>query len=249
MTKKTNIKKQHITILVFLAIFFTGIAFFGNSRNQWFIINNQQEETTVNETDIALKNYINFSKYNLQEAEKSKIKQGYLQYNFTNGQPEKRNIYNNYSIVFPDTWTAYTYTNEIDRDDHGTNLLLKKNDNYIIVKQQLFESGTCLFDSNLEPMGMSYRCNLIESVNEKNKQWRIFMNGSNNETSWQKYGICDQNAYSEEISSYTTPTELDKALCSPWTNVGEINFYFSSTNNQATYNEFVEIIKSIEILK
>ncbi len=246
--KTELIKLQDVIFIACLAILITGIAFFGTNKKQQFVQDNQSVDPVAKQHQHDLESVLEFSKYTPREAVASKSKEGYMDYRFTQGQPDFSNNHNNYTITFPQTWAAYTYTNSKDGDAHGTNLLLKKSNNFIVISQQLYESGTCVLDDSIEPWGMSYKCNLIESVHEPNKPWNIYTVDKLDERPWVEFNVCDENMYSQALSTYTTPTEYDKSLCSPWTSVGEIKL-FVSPSDQDAYVEYVEIVKSIKVIK
>lgn len=206
--------------------------------------------TTTENTKLL--DMLKFSEYvPVEDSLLTSVQGGAYHYSFTDGQDSEADIHNNYRIKFPTTWEAFTYTNDRNRDDHGTNLLLKKGNDVILIKQQLFESGTCYFDPNDESFGMSYLCTLEQALTVPEYDWKVFTvpssaSPADNASSWKRYGVCDQDAYAEGISSYTTPDDHDKALCSPWTAVGEIEFY-STSGDKTTYQEFVNIVESIRV--
>ncbi len=210
----------------------------------------------ISNPDIAqLTEYLLFSKYTPVEATLiSKLANGNSQYTFTKGQKTSNDVHNNYILAFPSSWSLFEYTNETNRDDHGTNLLLKKGDDYIRIKQQLYESGTCSFDGETKEQGMAIFCKLEKALAVSGRNWKVFTvpdSGvfvSGKKIAVMKYGVCDQDAYARGISTYATPTEYDKKLCSPWSQIGEIEFFSSSSNDQ-NYQEFLTIAKNIEVVE
>lgn len=171
-------------------------------------------------------------------------------YQFLKGQELNRDTHRNYTLKYPKTWTAYVYTNEIDREDYGTNILLKKGNDYIVIKQQLYESGTCWFGNPSDAEGMSYPCNLSKTITRKDYRWKVYTRPENvdyvgqNAYPWKMYGVCDQDSYAREVDS---PTARDKLLCSPWTSIGEIDYYALSGNKQ-NLQEFYDMLATITIL-
>ncbi|MCA9373222.1 hypothetical protein KC921_03960 [Candidatus Woesebacteria bacterium] len=156
--------------------------------------------------------------------------------------------HNSFYITFPNTWTPMLYTNEQDRDDSGTNLILKKGNEIIRIKQQLYESGSCLFDP-ADVSGMAYLCNLVATLPAPHANWNIF---SIDKTpgipspTWDRLAVCDQDIYALGVATYATPSAIDKRTCSPWTPVGEID-YLTPAVTEANRSEFQKIISSIRV--
>lgn len=175
-----------------------------------------------------------------------------VRYHFKSGQPNREgpDVFNNYSITFPDTWQAYTFTNDKNRDDHGTNLLLKKGENSIVISQQLLEASMCHFDKKyLSENSVGVYCQFVQDIKNTDFNLKVFMredmplsNGS------VTYGVCDHDAYAQSIATYAEPTESDKAACSPWTKFGEITFTTTKDATQS-YEEFLWIIDSLKVIE
>jgi len=201
---------------------------------------------------IQLEDILEFSKYNpINSTQLTAMQDNKYQFIFNNGQNRENNIHNNYSVTFPDSWIPFVYTSDENRDDYGTNVILKKDTDYIRIKQQLFESGSCVFEEE-EVQLMSYLCSLVQIIESPHEDWKVFTVPNSNfmadgKDPWLKYGICDQEKYSQDIGSYKTPDEHDKKVCSPWTQVGEIEF-FSLSGSQHNFQDFVSITQSIRVI-
>lgn len=204
--------------------------------------------TSAVPADPALLSQIGFENYSAVDPTGiTTSPSGDLQYSFTQGKKTDNEINDNYTITFPNTWSLYTYTNQPDAPDQGTNLLLKRNGEFIIIRQQLFETGSCVFGQN-QGEGMSYQCNLTQQLTGEHQSWKVFTRADQTTTSsWTTYGVCDQDKYANDISTYTTPSETDKNACTPWTQIGQIDFY-SSSNDQQDLQDFINIVSNIQIV-
>ncbi|MBP7057587.1 hypothetical protein KBB08_03825 [Candidatus Gracilibacteria bacterium] len=158
----------------------------------------------------------------------------------------------NYSIVIPDSWSVLSYTNQSTADTYGTNILLQKGSDFIRINQQLQESPSCVFEE-AEVAGMAGLCTLITTLEPTHSAWKVYtvpesVAGSAATQDWVRYGVCDQDSYAMGISSASGPDEHDKKVCILWTDIGEIELFLSSGSPQS-YDEFIEILKRIEIVE
>lgn len=224
------------------------------------IVNNINQNIDSNTTspsppsgkDVLL-NTLEFSKYSIVDKNLLPLTQnGFYRYTFTYGN-DQTDTHNNFEIEFPQTWELFIYTNDKASEEHGTNLILRKGVDFLRIKQQLYETGTCSFEKLGEFPGMAYQCELVEQLDVQLYDWKVFTVSDTRvevdySPAWKVYGICDQDAYARNISSHRTPDQSEKKACSPWTPVGEIGF-FSISNNQQNYDEFKKIIMSIQIIE
>ncbi len=204
------------------------------------------ESTSIETGNETVKGYAK-----VPASEIEKISVNTLKYHFKSGQPDREgpDVLNNYAITFPDTWQVYTATNDKNRDDYGTNLLLKKGEDSIVISQQLFESSMCYFDKKyLSDVGVGVYCQFVQNTQNTDFNLKVFMNEnmplSNGSVT---YGVCDQDAYARSIASYAQPTQSDKEACSPWSKFGEITFTTNKENTE-NYKEFLSIIQSLEVI-
>ena len=259
-TKKTPSPKKTSPLLPLLLVLLVGVlilafvSILSQNQNKFAskeVNNNPDSKIVTNNQSSQIQSALGFEKYQKID-EVSANKNGNLVYKFTDGQPDRDNNHKNYTIEVPNSWEIYRYQNEKDRDDYGTNIILKKGNDFILIKQQLFESGSCVFEDIVEPVGMAYKCDLVNKLDRNDVNWKLYtlpqsyQYGETTTPQWSWYGICDQDVYSKGISSYTTPNEQDKKFCSPWTNVGEIGFYSSSGDSQ-NLEEFKKIVEGIKI--
>lgn len=205
------------------------------------------QDSDVNNKLRELETSIKFSSYQKVDSDQLfKNSDGSLTYGFKSGIAP-RPYHGNYDLTFPNTWELFFFENDKNRDDHGTNLILRKDSDFVRIKQQLYESGSCVFDKK-DVANMSYLCNLVQPLPNPKSNFKIFTltETEKKENSFVRFGVCNQNNYAESVSTYTTPTEKDRRVCSPWTDFGEIEF-FTLSNNAVNFNEFIEIVKNLQL--
>lgn len=169
-----------------------------------------------------------------------KASNGTYQYTFLKGQPAHGDydVHNNYLITFPSEWEVYTYTNEPNRDDHGTNLVLKKGTDSLFISQQLNEGYGCVFDeNNIAILGtVGNTCQYISSVENFGRHFKVYFDKDiYMNTDRVRYQVCVQD-------------EQKVSECDPWTQYGAISFETSRYDSH-TYAEFIEIIKSLQPIR
>ncbi|MEX0896345.1 MAG: hypothetical protein WDZ94_05455 [Patescibacteria group bacterium] len=213
--------------------------------------NNFKHDDEELEKETSVEESINYVDYTELSSNIERINEEFSLYTHLAGQPNRAKYYQNYTVKYPNSWKILTHTNNPDLDTYGTNVLFEKEGNYILIRQQLFETTTCYFDADRQKMGMSVWCNYVASIPNAEREWKIYtidQSGVSRVGSWIQYGICDQNSYAEAISSYgDEPTAEEKQLCSPWTPVGEIDLYMP-VFDQEIFNEFTEIVSSISVV-
>lgn len=159
----------------------------------------------------------------------------YYKYRFTGGQKrtEGPDYQNNYTIVFPETWKLYSYTNEKNRDDHGTNILLQKGSDSIVIDQQLYETPTCSLGADL---AVPYPCEIKQSIKNNYGNLQVFVPKRPTSLDLKKrwYGVCDKE---------------DEDECSTWSKFGEIRLYTEGNETSENYKEFISIVQSLELIK
>lgn len=153
---------------------------------------------------------------------------------------ERWGWHKNYDLVFPNTWTAYTYTSKNKDEYFGTNTILRKGDDVIYISQQQNEDGACQLTK--EDIGMpSFRCNLIYTFAKPKESFRVYtIDYTNldyiNESPWILYGVCE------------TFKNNGGEPCSPGLKTGKITFSDMS-RSQNNFIEFVEIVKNIKVVE